>query len=191
MPPVLNSIIEFISSPSFGTLQIVVIAYFGLLWLAIIIWVTKDAINRSNSVLFQTFSILISIAVPILGVLLYLIIRPSRTALEKYYEELEKNLVNESPTENSNACSKCLTLVESDYRYCPNCGESVKKSCRHCKAGFPKVWSICPYCGKEEKMSEPELISQEEEEDIKNHEDENELEKGKAKRKVKKHHTKN
>jgi hypothetical protein len=85
-----------ITSPSFKTLQLAVVVYAGLLWLSIIVWVTRDAINRSNSLFFQVFAILINIAFPVLGTLLYLIIRPGKTTLERYYEELEHRLILES-----------------------------------------------------------------------------------------------
>lgn len=92
----INKIITFISSPSFEMVQMVGVVYIGLLWLFIIIWVTRDSIHRSKSLLFQTFSILINIAIPILGVLLYLIIRPSQTLVEKYYQEMEQRLLREA-----------------------------------------------------------------------------------------------
>jgi len=135
------------SSPTFGTIQIVAISYMGLLWLAIIIWVTRDSINRSGSLIFQTFAILINIIVPILGVLLYLIIRPGKTNTERYYEELEHRMLMEGSGETDITCEKCLTLVGEDYVFCPNCGTKVKKSCDKCGKDFPNVWSICPYCG--------------------------------------------
>jgi RNA polymerase subunit RPABC4/transcription elongation factor Spt4 len=140
---------DFISSPTFSTLQIVVIAYMGLLWLAIIIWVTRDSINRSTSLLFQTFSILINILVPILGVLLYLIIRPGKTNMDRYYEELEHKMLMEGSEERNTTCEKCLTLVDKDYTFCPNCGTKTKKTCTKCKKHFPGIWDICPYCGAE------------------------------------------
>jgi hypothetical protein len=91
-----ETLIGFISSPSFKTLQLALVVYAGLLWLSIIIWVTRDAINRSNSLLFQVFSILLNILFPVLGILLYLIIRPGKTSLERYYEELEHRLILEN-----------------------------------------------------------------------------------------------
>jgi len=151
MPPFLDSVMEFISSPTFGTLQIVVLSYLGLLWLAIIIWVTRDSINRSSSLLFQTFAILINIVVPILGVLLYLIIRPSKSNMERYYEELEHKMLMEGSEERSTTCEKCLNVVDKDYTFCPNCGAKTKKSCTKCKKHFPGIWDICPYCGNEQK----------------------------------------
>lgn len=95
----INTIIEFISTPSFKTVQLAVVIYFGLMWLAVIVWVTRDAIHRSNSLIFQVVAILLNIIFPILGILLYLIIRPNKTTLDRYYEELEHRLILESINE--------------------------------------------------------------------------------------------
>jgi RNA polymerase subunit RPABC4/transcription elongation factor Spt4 len=156
MPSFLTNLVDFMSSPNFGTIQIVALSYLGLLWLSIIIWVTRDSIHRSNSLLFQTFSILINIIVPILGVLFYLIIRPNRTSLEKYYEDLEQRMVEDTEVEKSITCEKCLTTLDEDYTYCPNCGIKAKKTCAKCKKHFPNMWSICPFCGTEFKKKEKE-----------------------------------
>jgi len=151
MPDFITQTLEFMGSDTFATVKVAVLAYFALLWLAIILWVTRDALQRSGSILFQAFSILLNIAVPILGVLLYLIIRPSKTRMERYYEELERNMLEGESQGEMSTCSKCLTPADKDYSYCPNCGESLKKSCPGCKKTFPNVWSICPFCGKEYK----------------------------------------
>ncbi len=152
MSPFLTEAIDFLGSSTFGTVQTIVLGYFALLWLAIIIWVTKDALQRSDSIIFQAFSILLSITVPILGVLLYLIIRPGKTRMERYYEELERNMLEEgeNPCEQ-NTCHKCLTPADKEYSFCPNCGEGLKRNCIKCKKSFPNVWSICPFCGNEYK----------------------------------------
>ncbi len=151
MPETLTGLIEFMSSNTFGTVKVVTVGYFSLLWLAIIIWVTRDALARSNSILFQAFSILLNIAVPVLGVLLYLIIRPGRTRLERYYEELEVSGLEIEQEQEKNSCDKCLTPTDKDYAYCPNCAAHLKKACSKCKKSFPNLWNICPFCGKEYK----------------------------------------
>ena len=92
----INTVIDFISAPSFKTFQLAIVVYLGLLWLSVIIWVTRDAIQRSDSLVFQVISILLNIAFPILGILLYLIIRPGKTTTERYYEDLEHRLILES-----------------------------------------------------------------------------------------------
>lgn len=96
-----ESLLNLITSPSFKTVQLAVIVYIGLMWLSIIIWVTRDAIHRSDSLIFQVMAILINILFPILGILLYLIIRPGKTTTDRYYEELEHRLILESISEDS------------------------------------------------------------------------------------------
>lgn len=92
----LSQWLNMITSPSLKTLQLAIVVYVGLLWLSIIVWVTRDAISRSNSLIFQVFAILLNIGFPVLGTLLYLIIRPGKTVMERYYEELEHRLILES-----------------------------------------------------------------------------------------------
>jgi RNA polymerase subunit RPABC4/transcription elongation factor Spt4 len=149
MNPMIANILEYATSDSIGTLKIAVIAYFGLLWIAIIIWVTKDSLERSNSIIFQAIAILLNIAIPFLGILLYLIIRPGKTRMESYYEELERNMLENGEASDSGACDKCLTPVDKNYNFCPNCAASLKKTCQKCKKTFPNIWNICPFCGKE------------------------------------------
>ncbi|MDH5596877.1 MAG: zinc ribbon domain-containing protein [Candidatus Peregrinibacteria bacterium] len=154
MPPILTDLLDFFSSDTFGLVKMLVLGYFGLLWLAVIVWVTRDALERSSSILFQAFSILLNITIPYLGVLLYLIIRPKRTALDSYYDELERSML-ESGAGSAASCGKCLTPVDESYKFCPNCGETLKKSCSYCKKTFPIIWNICPHCGKDYKENKP------------------------------------
>lgn len=67
--------------------------YFFVVWIAILVWVYKDITNRTDSIIYQIISILIIlIFTPIFGWLIYIIIRPGKTLLEKYYEEVDHNL---------------------------------------------------------------------------------------------------
>ncbi len=96
------------------TLQIGALAYFGILWLFLIIWVTRDAIDRSESLAFQTFAILLNIAMPVLGALAYLILRPRQTNAERFRQDLELQILIRkaeglgilSPEEKSSAPKK-------------------------------------------------------------------------------------
>jgi hypothetical protein len=96
-------LIELVKTMDLETLKLVGFVYVGLLWFSIIIWVTRDAVQRSNNLLFQAFAILLNILIPILGVLLYLILRPSKTNVERYYEELEHKLLLEGLKEEKPA----------------------------------------------------------------------------------------
>jgi len=153
MTDLLNQWSNVFNPDAFMLFKTIGISYIALLWLSIIIWVTRDALLRSNRLLFQAFVILINIFIPILGVLIYLIIRPSDTQFERLYQNLEERLVEmESNTENEKnhegrACDKCLMAVEENFVFCPNCSHSLKKICLDCKKAYPKKWNTCPFCG--------------------------------------------
>ncbi|MDF2378859.1 MAG: zinc ribbon domain-containing protein [Candidatus Gracilibacteria bacterium] len=112
---------------------------------------TRDVINRSNNVLFQTMVILTNIALPVFGLVLYMIIRPTKTLTEKYYEELEYNFLNEHEHEES--CGRCEKKVKSDFLFCPHCEEKLKEVCWSCKHTYLDEYAVCPYCGKKEKSA--------------------------------------
>jgi hypothetical protein len=130
------------------------IAYLAILWIAIIIWVSKDANNRTNSLLFQVFSILIVIILtPLFGLLLYLIIRPTKTLTEKYLESIQLQILDEEGKKDSmEKCPSCNKHINKEYKFCPHCAVKLQKICFSCKKMYQTNWDICPYCGKKEPM---------------------------------------
>ncbi len=69
------------ADPSVLALQILMMSCAFLIVYAVL-FVTRDVILRSHSFLFQVFAILLS-AVPVIGILVYLLIRPSTTLFER------------------------------------------------------------------------------------------------------------
>lgn len=106
------------------------IFYFFLIWIATIFWVIRDISNRSYSIIFQVFCVMIILFLTPLGIWIYLLIRPKKTLFEKYYDDIEHNLnslsdliknrFNLSELEN-NFCPKCSFKVEKNFKFCPNC----------------------------------------------------------------------
>ena len=143
----LDKLFIIVESPVFDWVIVGILVYLGVLWFALIVWVARDVVNRTNNVLFQIFAILLNIFLPVFGLLVYLIIRPARTLLEKYYEEAEYQLLSEQGGTES-TCSKCQKQVSQDYLFCPSCSEKLKKRCHHCRHVFPEKYELCPYCGK-------------------------------------------
>lgn len=146
----LDQVISLYESPLFAWILKGALIYLGVLWFAIVIWVGRDIINRTNNILFQVIVILLNIGLPVFGLILYLIIRPSKTLLEKYYEELEYNFLSEQTSE-SEQCPKCEGSIDQDFLYCPACAEKVKNSCWSCHHIYLSRYVVCPYCGKKEK----------------------------------------
>lgn len=162
METTFNSTTDFLNSSTFDLLKTGILAYLGLLWLSLIIWVTRDSINRSKSLLFQTFCILLNILIPFLGVLLYLIIRPGKTNSETYYEELEHQLLLENKQEvSANICQKCMKSLTNDFVFCPSCGAEAQKPCSECKKYFSNLYEFCPHCGKTQNQTQVENQDQE------------------------------
>jgi len=137
------------------------VAYFFIIWIAIIIWVIKDVSNRTNNIFLQIISLLIVIFLTPFWVFLYLLIRPGRTIFEKYYEDVEENLNilsriieqrEEQQKENElTDCPNCNYEIQKDFIICPNCKKSLKSQCIECKKEIHDNWKVCPYCTTKQK----------------------------------------
>jgi len=141
---ILNQIQEFGQNNS--TIEIAIksgLLYLSIFWIALTIWVAKDSINRSNNILFHVFSILLNIFLPVFWLILYLLIRPTRTLMDKYYEDLEFQALSQNEKE---FCPKCHTTIEKDYKFCGECGESLLEKCTSCKKEYSKKYKNCPFC---------------------------------------------
>jgi hypothetical protein len=86
----------FVSSGYFMWIVYGVLIYLGVLWFALVAWVARDVVSRSRSLLFQTLMILMNMALPIFGLFVYLLLRPSKTLMAKYYDEVEMRLLKEA-----------------------------------------------------------------------------------------------
>jgi hypothetical protein len=145
----IDQLISFSESPIIDWGIKGALIYAGVLWLSLIIWVARDSIERSNSIIFQVFNILLNIALPVFGLIIYLIMRPSKTLMERYYEELEYKLITENQEEFEH-CPDCEGHLQANYIYCPECEAQVKKPCPHCKEAYKMEFHSCPFCGKKE-----------------------------------------
>ena len=123
-----------------------VVAYLIVVWMAFVIWVVRDITNRSESLIIQTFSILLIVVfTPVFGLPIYLLIRPRSTIFERYYEEY--GLAESDGGEMASECDRCGTEVSEEYRYCPRCRNELLTPCPRCRKPIPKDWEHCAYCG--------------------------------------------
>jgi|GEM_PF-684848 len=152
--PVLEQIQNWSSSGAFQVLGMGIITYAAILWLALIIWVTRDVIHRSGNLLLQLFAVLLNVFLPLLGLVIYLIIRPSKTLLEKYYEDMEYRTLHGG----EEFCSNCGLTVLREFSFCPRCAEKTKNECGHCKKSSATRWQLCPYCGEEKSAAEQAVV---------------------------------
>ena len=164
----MNEILEYDLSPyletfynniTFETVIKFMIIYFFIIWIALIIWVTKDIVNRTTSIFLQVLSILIILLWTPLGIFIYLLIRPSKTLFEKYHNEVEGNLdVMEEMIEEKNRdfwdslhCFSCDSPILPIFKFCPTCKTELKTQCNWCEKLVYKNWKMCPYCWEEQE----------------------------------------
>ena len=137
------------------------VLYFIIVWIAVLVWVIKDITNRTSNIFLQLLSILIVLVFTPFWVFLYLLIRPWKTILEKYYQEIEDNLdtfsnivTEKIKKEEENQqwhCFNCKKAVWYDFRYCPYCSEKLTKNCQKCKKYISISWNTCPFCWEKQE----------------------------------------
>jgi RNA polymerase subunit RPABC4/transcription elongation factor Spt4 len=137
-PTVLSSLTLVLSG--FGA------AFLAALWLALIIWTWRDIRNRARDPLVHVLSVLVVAVLFVPGVLVYLILRPSRTLEEEYQRTLEEEALL-AAIEEQVVCPGCGRRVHEDWQVCPNCQTRLRKPCQTCGRLMELPWNICPYCG--------------------------------------------
>ena len=96
---------------------------------------------------------------PVVGLLLYLLLRPKETLAEAYDRALEEEALLRS-VEEQLVCPNCQRAVDKNWRYCAYCHTQIKKDCPSCDNLLELGWSLCPYCGSE--ASQPKVRTREE-----------------------------
>ena len=119
-------------------------AYLLILYLALIIWVINDSLKRSQSLLFQIFAASLLIFTNLLGLIIYLIIRPRQTLTERAFITAELKTLN-----TSQPCPKCRREIDNEFLYCPFCQTKIQNRCLKCRALLKKEWQACPHCGQD------------------------------------------
>ena len=127
----------------FGTLFVVALVVF---WLVIIGWVWVDSSERTSKKGLKVGYILLVIFFNIFGLIIYLIIRPSETIEEIYWEDLERRYLKYETSELGD-CPRCGSQLYPGYVFCINCGYRLKVKCPQCGVLIDKDHVFCEYCG--------------------------------------------
>jgi hypothetical protein len=125
-----------------GTL---VVAYLLLIWLASVLWAFRDIRARSADPVSQIVGVALVTFFPLLGIALYLIVRPSETLAESYDRELEQQAIR-SELGALTSCPTCYYEVQSDFVACAYCRTPLREGCRSCGKLLSLDWRYCPYC---------------------------------------------
>lgn len=128
------------------------LAYVILLWMALTFWIARDARMRSPSRLFATVAVLLGLVLPLIGALLYLVVRPPHTLDEERALVLEEQALLNPPSDEAaqpRPCPSCGREIEPDFVVCPYCRTRFARRCTHCQRWLRLGWRVCPYCGED------------------------------------------
>jgi hypothetical protein len=109
------------------------------------IWTFRDIRARSRDFLAQILATLLVLALPIIGLVVYLMLRPRETLADAYERSLEQEALLQA-IEEPEICPGCGQRVKGDYLYCPDCHTQLKRACPECARPLHLRWSLCPYC---------------------------------------------
>lgn len=123
-------------------------ALLAALWLSLIIWAFRDMRARSRDPFAQLLAALVVAALPLVGIVIYFILRPPETLAEAYERALEEEALLQEIEERP-ACPGCSRTIEANWLLCPYCHTRLRKVCPDCHSLMELSWNLCPFCGSQ------------------------------------------
>jgi hypothetical protein len=122
-----------------GFIRFTTVSFFSLIllvfWIAVIVWVYRDAERRNMNGILWALLVLIG---NLIGLLIYLILRNDNS--------LAPPLGARTQTATK-PCPSCGKPVDINAVYCSQCGAKLEKTCPECHKPVDSTWKLCPHCG--------------------------------------------
>ena len=135
---------DFFHSGTWDVIRNVTAVTLGVLWLATIFWVFKDARRRTGSRLLVCFYTLLGAVPPFLGPLIYMLFRPPEYLEDVRERELEIKAIERRL--DVHECPVCRAEADPDFLVCPVCTTKLRQACVKCERPLEPSWQVCPYC---------------------------------------------
>ncbi|MGE0687993.1 MAG: hypothetical protein AB7P33_14705, partial [Dehalococcoidia bacterium] len=94
---------------------IILLTYALVLWLSAIVWVFRDAKNRTSDPTSQMIAVLLVAIFNVPGLIVYLVIRPQATMADAYERSLETEAVLHELQLTANSCQTCRRPIDDDF----------------------------------------------------------------------------
>ena len=149
--------LDFDTLVSYLTIAVTILsALLVALWLSLIVWAFRDMRSRSRDPFAQLLAGLVVAALPIFGLVIYLILRPPQTLADSYERALEEEALLQEIEERP-SCPGCSRIVQRDWVVCAHCHTRLHKHCHHCDRLLALQWDMCPYCAAPQAAEPPPL----------------------------------
>lgn len=126
------------------------------LWLGLSMWTWGDMRARSRDPLAQIAATLVVFVLPIVGILVYLLLRPRETLADAYERSLEEEALLQE-IEEKPICHNCGRPSKQDWQLCPYCHTRLKKPCLQCGSLLELTWNLCPVCATPQVAYEEQI----------------------------------
>lgn len=135
---------------SIATVLGIAVALFGAFlfafWIAMGIWTFNDIRSRTRDWLAIGLACLLTLIFPVVGLILYMMIRPKETLADVYDRALEEEAILRE-LEETVTCHECGVPVKEEWVFCPNCHTQQQYACDNCGTLVRREWDICVQCG--------------------------------------------
>lgn len=136
-----------------GILVALLGAFLFAFWVAMGIWTFNDIRSRTRDWLAIGLASLLVMIFPLVGLILYFMIRPRETLADVFDRALEEeSLLRE--LEATLSCHRCGLPVQDAWNYCSNCHSQLRFACPTCGKPMRHEWSICVSCGADQPDSQ-------------------------------------
>ena len=142
-----------------GVVVAVLGAFLFAFWIAMGIWTFNDIRSRTRDWLAILLACLLVLIFPIVGLVLYSMIRPKETLAEIYDRALEEEALLRE-LEETMACYSCGVPVKDEWVYCPNCHSQLQHACLNCSKLVRQDWDICVNCGTMQQARAGQTIAE-------------------------------
>ncbi|MGL4649087.1 MAG: zinc ribbon domain-containing protein, partial [Caldilineaceae bacterium] len=136
-------------------------AFIFAFWVAMGIWAFNDIRSRTRDWLAILLAVLLVMVFPIVGLILYTLIRPKSTLADTYDRALEEEALLRE-LEETQACQTCGVPVKENWIFCPNCHGQLQHTCPSCTNLVRNDWAICVYCGTSQRAAQARELGQRE-----------------------------
>ena len=157
---IFSGVHSFFHSGTWKALELALIAFVVVFWLATVFWVWKDASRRIDDDRLLALATLIGAVPPFVGPLIYMLFRPPEYLEDVRERELEIRAIESRLGGPDLKCTVCGCEIEPDFLVCPVCTTKLRSACTECSRPLEPAWQVCPYCEAPVPVGEPVALAQ-------------------------------